>query len=188
MTALRPGQRFGELVVLPWAPSKSSHVWCHCSCGVEREFWRKNVSRGLSRSCGHTRGDATRFGSRWEGHVIDCIGRLERSYRLGASRRLLSFELTSEEFARLIGQPCHYCGEAPQRRRGYARLFLANGIDRRDSRLGYSVANCAPCCTRCNIAKGASTYADFVDWLSRIAAFRARRALEVADGAKHEAA
>jgi 5-methylcytosine-specific restriction endonuclease McrA len=46
-------------------------------------------------------------------------------------------------------------------------LFIYNGLDRIDSNLGYSVANCVPCCTKCNYAKGNMTLLEFKEWLSK---------------------
>jgi len=80
-------------------------------------------------------------------------------YRNNAQRRNLDFQLTPEEFKELVGQPCHYCGgysiETNPKSRG-------NGIDRKDSNIGYLVDNCVPCCATCNFFKNTMEYTQFI--------------------------
>lgn len=52
------------------------------------------------------------------------------------------------------------------------KSFLFNGIDRMDSKLGYSDSNCVPCCGAANFAKRRMPYSDFVSWLDSAAKFR----------------
>ena len=62
------------------------------------------------------------------------------NYKKGAKIRNLEFSLTKEEFYKLTSQPCYYCGEIKE----------YNGIDRIDSKKGYTIDNCVPCCFCCN--------------------------------------
>jgi hypothetical protein len=55
----------------------------------------------------------------------------------------LSFELTIEEFERIMSMPCVYCGDT-----NYPT------IDRMDSSRGYDVDNVQPMCHACNCFKG----------------------------------
>ena len=68
----------------------------------------------------------------------------------------LEVELTLEQYTDLISSgECHYCGGRLQRT-GY-------GIDRKDSSLGYTLANSVACCKYCNHAKGSEfTYEEFM--------------------------
>lgn len=76
------------------------------------------------------------------------------SYRRGAGRRGHAFELTLEEFERLVRQPCWYCGR-------YNRGGLFSGVDRIDSSLGYALENTLPCCGECNMMKGSMSQQGF---------------------------
>lgn len=66
------------------------------------------------------------------------------TYRAGAEKRGLVFELTIEHFEQLFWKkPCGYCGEPHQ----------TAGVDRVDNSLGYTLANVVPCCGVCNFMK-----------------------------------
>lgn len=58
----------------------------------------------------------------------------------------LKFEISQEEFNKIVKEPCHYC-EVIQKR-GF------NGIDRLNSNIGYVADNCVSCCKVCNYMKG----------------------------------
>lgn len=62
-----------------------------------------------------------------------------------AGRRGIVWELTWEQFASFLGQPCHYCG--CEISGGGA------GLDRKDSASGYTTENVLPCCRECNRVK-----------------------------------
>jgi hypothetical protein len=65
--------------------------------------------------------------------------------RASAKRRGIPFELTQSEFESIVAQPCFY---AVQWHDG-----LKSGVDRKDSRLGYTKDNCVPCCAKHNLFK-----------------------------------
>lgn len=64
-----------------------------------------------------------------------------------ARRREVVMTLTLEQFTELVATvPCTYCGgELPKQ---------GGGLDRKDSRQGYTTENVVPCCTKCNSIKG----------------------------------
>lgn len=68
------------------------------------------------------------------------------------------FDLTFDEFWKIrdVGE-CHYCGYVGK-----------VGIDRKDSKFGYTVDNCVPSCWTCNMKKNSTPYDDFIDWCRRI--------------------
>lgn len=83
---------------------------------------------------------------------------LFRSYKRGAEKRNLSFELTEEDFAWFTKQSCVYCGEPPHqvyvRDNDYRhKPYLYTGIDRVDNGRGYERTNVVPCCRYCNMMK-----------------------------------
>ena len=83
--------------------------------------------------------------------------------------------LTEEDVARLITLPCHYCGAVPSMYRALgsgqwrrASTVPTNGIDRKDSSIGYSKDNCVPCCHSCNMFKRDIPYGEFLDMCRKI--------------------
>jgi hypothetical protein len=67
--------------------------------------------------------------------------------RLIAKRRGIAWGLTFEEYTAFRLLPCHYCG-FPTPKTGVS-------LDRLDYRRGYTPDNVVPCCTECNVIKGA---------------------------------
>lgn len=102
--------------------------------------------------------------------------RVYRNYKRGATLRRLKFNLTLEEFLAIIEMNCYYCGSGSKVYLGetvYALdEFKRNGIDRKNSSLGYTVKNCVPCCDICNRAKSNLSYEDFMGWLDNLVKFR----------------
>lgn len=60
-----------------------------------------------------------------------------------ALKRGHSFELSAETFEKYINQDCYYCGDKIE----------GIGLDRIDSKIGYTKDNIVSCCRRCNIMK-----------------------------------
>ena len=87
-------------------------------------------------------------------------------YRCNAKSRGIDFNLTVEEFSSLQDKECHYCGlyssEWDPRSRG-------NGVDRKNSKVGYEINNCVPCCSKCNFVKNSMPYDAFISYIKRIA-------------------
>lgn len=90
-------------------------------------------------------------------------------YRSGARNRGIDFHLTPEEVKEMIKLPCHYCGGfSANKRRHKKQTEKLNGIDRKDSSVGYTKENCVPCCSVCNYLKNNLSYDDFLDFIKRI--------------------
>jgi len=99
--------------------------------------------------------------------------RLLRNYRDAAKTRGLDWELPDEIFFGLLDQPCAYCGDALCNLqvitcRGYTYAYRYNGVDRKDSAIGYTEDNCVPCCGECNKAKSNTPYSQWMAWIDRI--------------------
>ncbi len=89
---------------------------------------------------------------------------LYRVYRAGARRRGMSWRLSIKQFRNLTQQKCYYTSLPPSsicRRNG--REYIYNGIDRINSKLGYSVDNCVPCVGIINRMKMNMPYSTFID-------------------------
>ena len=68
-----------------------------------------------------------------------------KAYQKDARDQEKCFELTMEQFLDMTKKLCHYCGIMPTE--GFT------GIDRIRSRDGFTLENCAPCCSMCNKIK-----------------------------------
>ena len=91
-----------------------------------------------------------------------------RGYVMAAAKRNYDFDLEPAQFQDLIMADCHYCG-LPAAESNRARDLRYNGVDRKDNTKGYTLENSVPCCGRCNIAKGAREYDEFLGWVRRVA-------------------
>lgn len=78
--------------------------------------------------------------------------RVRYEYELHAKYRNLEFNLSQDDFDKLWGKPCFYCG---------AKIETI-GIDRVDNLKGYHTWNVVPCCKACNIAKHTMTKDQYV--------------------------
>jgi hypothetical protein len=79
-----------------------------------------------------------------------------RSYINKCNAKGIDFELTAKEFEDLVAGICVYC------------LQPATGIDRRDSKKGYTLSNSQSCCGRCNLMKRDMTEDTFIEQCQRI--------------------
>ena len=152
-------------------------VRLRCDCGnvyearLDRLLQGRNISCGCQRGRPGCRSDPARVARKW---LLD-------TYRRNAKARGFVWELTDEDFFSLVVLDCFYCGQPPSmakklRRRVkhgdgleyYDSGFAANGLDRMDNALGYTLENVAPCCETCNRAKRDMPYADFMAWIARL--------------------
>lgn len=177
------GLRFGRLTVVEEADRRGNlRYWlCVCDCGNERIVYQGSLTRRhkptTSCSCGRNEriGNLNRLTSGESARRR----RLEQ-YKRKAERSGLVFLLSDDEFFELTQLPCHYCGVPPYRTsqtKGthYFGDFVYNGVDRKDSSLGYTKSNCVPCCRTCNLGKCESSYAEFLEYLNRVTQFRKGR-------------
>jgi len=84
-------------------------------------------------------------------------------YKKSSKKRNLIFDISIEDFTKLILLPCVYCGtEATQ------TPSLRNGLDRVNNSLGYVLNNVVSCCFKCNQMKGKLTKEEFLNHIRRI--------------------
>lgn len=178
-SSIKNGDRFTRWVVIDAAGDPrgaNTYVQCLCECGVERKVRVTHLLRGHSRSCGCLQAMiAAEIGRqrRKEGNTSAVNSKI-LAYKRGAKFRDLVWELSREEFLYLTNEPCFYCKSKPQNvsknRGGFADgNFIYNGIDRKDSKVGYVLSNCVPCCKRCNIAKSDMSIEEFLEWVDKVA-------------------
>lgn len=82
------------------------------------------------------------------------------AYLKGARERNLEFNILFEQYELLVKNPCYYCGIIQER--GF------NGIDRKDSSIGYLFENCVSCCQMCNYMKGSLSVSVFINRIEHI--------------------
>ena len=161
-----------EVSVLDLPPSSNVKIEYQCDdCGAIKRvgahtlFYRENsqyqkTGETLCSSCANKRMSGKENSQYKHGNSRYC------EYRYNANKRGFEFSLSLEDFERITGMECHYCGgfssEWDVRSRG-------NGIDRKDSDLGYFTNNCVPCCSKCNFVKNSMHYSDFINYIKRIA-------------------
>jgi len=145
-------------------PGQGAYFICRCQCGTTRPVVAKSLREGKSKSCGCTQ--------KLPKGVAACNS-LFRSYKQGAEKRGLSFDLTIEQFRSITKKNCYYCGDKPrQDYRNVARYYNGgytyNGIDRRNNKKGYTLANSIPSCGVCNYMKRTMSIAEFVNHCRKI--------------------
>lgn len=165
------------------ADKNNNQYWLmKCNCGTEREVWWKNYLTGRSRSCGCYRIEQSRGAqaeARRKPPGVRARNKIMYVYKRHAKNAGREFSLTVEEFTELTSANCHYCGRPPTRthipdhRPGRTSTsYDYNGIDRRDSSLGYVPENCLTCCYECNRGKSNMDYDEFIEYLNTLVAFR----------------
>jgi hypothetical protein len=103
------------------------------------------------------------------GHAA--LTRLIGTYTWNAKVRGVPFDLSREDFARLVSLPCHYCGEPPSAVKQGKDIWsplVYNGVDRVDNEKGYSLSNSVACCKNCNAAKRNLSVQEFLAWVEKI--------------------
>ncbi|MEK6935560.1 MAG: hypothetical protein AABW67_02140 [Nanoarchaeota archaeon] len=86
-------------------------------------------------------------------------------YRYNAKKRGIDFKITVEQFKEITSKPCHYCNGFSIDRNPKSR---GNGIDRKDSDIGYEIKNCVSCCATCNFVKNNMGYKDFINYIKSV--------------------
>ncbi len=91
----------------------------------------------------------------------DHIGSTYESYRYSAVKRGYEFEITKEDYYKLIQEDCYLCGKKTTETH-------QNGIDRFDNERGYTFHNSNACCGQCNLMKKEIDYQEFLDHLLKV--------------------
>lgn len=161
------GYRIDSLTVIG---VKGSKLILKCDCGKECVkshsdlFCLRKHHRAKFFSCGCHR------------HLtsIDvCTRGVLDYYKRNAAKRDIPFQLSVEDFKKLIFSPCFYCGEKPGnsfhiRRKGYTPISY-NGVDRQDNSKSYTRKNSVPCCSLCNELKWGLKLETFLNKVRQIA-------------------
>jgi hypothetical protein len=144
------GQRFGRLIASylnPKRGSKGQRRWnCTCDCGGSTVARGGDLIQGLTKSCGCLKVEKCReVGKATAKRPYESL--YNRFVRTNEKRNV-EVSVTYEDFLRMTEwDQCHYCSSALNwKGQGY-------NIDRADNEIGYTLANCIPCCSKCNTGK-----------------------------------
>jgi len=99
------------------------------------------------------------------------------NYKRNAAKRDLEWALSENQFDELTQGDCHYCGVPPSTvwtPKIYNGAFTYNGIDRKNSSLGYTIGNVVSCCKTCQKCKSSLPYDVFIEFLKRAGQFQLR--------------
>lgn len=178
------GQRFYRLVVLEKSSkkSKTNHLqyWkCKCDCGKICDVSSRGLRGGSTRSCGCYKLERIKEAglkqrgkkrpNQFLGDGVASLNALYGKYKRRAKQRNLSFFLTFDKFKELTKENCYYCGIEPKQVHKQATCrYIFNGIDRKNSNIGYTEENSVPCCGTCNRGKMAIPKKDFLIWVKKV--------------------
>ncbi len=87
-------------------------------------------------------------------------------YSRTARDKRLDFDLSFNDFNDIVSEPCYYCDIIQDK--GF------NGIDRKDSNIGYTLDNCVSCCTMCNFMKGSLELESFFKRIEHILTYNGK--------------
>ena len=162
------GHTFGNLMVLRRSGSnrRGEALWlCRCMCGRTTIIRGVQLRSGMAKSCG-----CSHYLSKGKAAFNVVL----RDYKRQAIKRGISWELSNDEFTKIIQSTCFYCGEQPSNG-SLAKIgnrlngrYIYNGIDRKDNREGYTRENVVPCCASCNRMKGVMSSEEFLARIDKI--------------------
>lgn len=165
-------QVFNMWTVLSIANSKKTPsgqtktFWkCQCKCGVVKDVYTDSLKSGKSQSCGCIKTDKRKPYGLSARRDIFC------TYRSKCKRNKIDFNLTEDEFNKIISKNCYYCDKKPSnimKKKSLYGGYVYNGIDRVNNNLGYTLENTVTSCKNCNLAKRQLTQTEFFDMVKRI--------------------
>jgi hypothetical protein len=183
------GQKFNRLTItdIILKDDQDRHkVACICDCGEVCIRNMRAVYRNQSKSCGcllkewhdSPQGKENQKRSSKIGAEkmklpagISSFNKIFTVYKSGAKKRNLKFELTENQFKKLIDSNCFYCNICPQQKNFDKKRngnYTYNGIDRVDNKKGYLIDNCVSCCGKCNEMKMGETQEFFLQKIKMI--------------------
>lgn len=166
-------KRFGKLIVIKKIDRRSKQgqvYWlCKCDCGNTNEVVGFALRYGWAKSCGKCYREPTN-------KIKDrsmAIWRVLFTYLKNRDRNYGGkCDLELEDFISLSIKPCFYCGmkssnTSTDKYSKENKLYF-NGLDRKDSKIGYVLKNVVPCCCACNRAKNTMTINEYKKFIKRV--------------------
>ena len=184
------GKIYNSWSVLGHSHTTNKIAYYNCEClECNREFVvdGRNVRNGLSKRCaecgiklGHQKQTGVKKSKKSAKEIAEHY--LYNTKAKDARKRKFEWNITKEQFVKIIYLNCTYCGSEPnttvnptknhalEASRAAECFITYNGIDRLDSTKGYVEGNVAPCCSICNKAKLDMSVKNFIAWVSKVAA------------------
>ena len=185
----RINMRYGRLLVVKnvGKDKRKKYLWlCKCDCGNEKIVVGDNLSSGKSKSCGCLKAEfLAKKGNQYGLFKDREVALLKVQYHhLKKRNKKMGFGdidiIDFETFSKLSKSHCEYCGlehskeisdrlsESKKKKLLSDHILKCNGIDRVDSKKGYSKDNSVACCKHCNFAKNSMTKQEFFIWIKRV--------------------
>ncbi len=150
-----------------------------CSfCNGVKEYTYSNLKWCRQTSCGCKKQKIV-FGTQ------SIQRQFHNSMKISSQKRNRICDLSQEEAVKLAEQACFYCGEIASTLRHNARskkglypAWVMNGIDRLDSKIGYTLGNVVSCCKECNRMKNDTSVPIFVAKIKRLYAKMCEKGLQ----------
>lgn len=134
------------------------NFWCKiCWNNYRKQHRIKHNKRINEQQKVHYRKNRTRILKEHKRFNQTPKGRLN-TYKNGAKRRKIEWDLTFYEFMAFWQIPCYYCGIE----------IKTIGLDRADPKKGYTSKNIVACCETCNIMKRDYTMEEFLININKI--------------------
>ena len=156
---------------------------CKCDCGKQLKLNASKIKSGRIKSCGCLLKEhrVNFLASKTKGkqpihtkpHGEAAMNYVYKNYKASANKRKLIFNIIKDDFKLLTKQDCHYCGHPPatvmkaqDKSRKMNGDYIYNGLDRKDSSLGYELSNVVTCCKNCNRLKSdLVSYEEFIEFI-----------------------
>ena len=144
-----------------------------CECGNEKMIYGYLINLGIIKSCGclHKKQTKSEFGILRRKQFGEAAKNdLYRTYKKGAKKRNLEFDIPFDRFILLIQSRCIYCNSLPYKKSSnkFFGVITYNGLDRVDNSKRYTIDNTVPCCHRCNQSKSNFTLEEFRKWIVNV--------------------
>jgi len=142
---------------------------CVCDCGFKSTVRLDYLQDKKSIKCVNCDFNINLLGFNTSSEMI-VFNEMLSHYKGGAKARNIEFLLNKSDFKKIIEGDCNYCGSPPKLKfsRNAKHSYRVNGIDRVDSSKNYSIENCVPCCSMCNLMKLDSTLEIFKNQIKLI--------------------
>ena len=164
------GMKMGRLLVTKQSDKRliGAVCWeCVCDCGNKCIVSGVNLRTGNTTSCGCYNLEKIKESNTLSSDEAVVYHKYS-GYKYRAERKGWVFELTIPQFSALLLSDCHYCGIKPQPFVLRTHSLDINGIDRKNSDIGYTIDNCVPCCADCNFLKRDIPYNNFISVIKQI--------------------
>ena len=168
------GKRYGKLLVIEYIGGGKFKCLCDCgnltiqSGGKLRGSKNKNGVKSCI-ECSHI---LRRKKNRSEFVFGKEYSDLKRRHKELEKREGENWDIISKnEFMKIVQKECFYCGSVGSKLRKdniENITYKFNGIDRINSKKGYSIDNVVSCCITCNRAKNNMGINEFMDWTHSI--------------------